>query len=106
MPGRLGARVNIVRILRYQVDVLEDEAMEVVDLGSLRVTDVEELGAIELAHRALLDDEYPIVEILRLQERVYVVHENGELTLPVAVRQYDGDVEERMAAEGPPLAAR
>lgn len=106
MPGHFGARVDIVGILRYQVDVLENEAVEIVDLGSLGVADVEELGAIELAHRALLDHEYPIVQVLRLQKRVYVIHENGKLAVPVAIGQYNGHVEKGMAIEGLPLAAR
>jgi len=106
VSGHLGARVDIVGVLRYQVHVLENETVKVIDLGGLGVADVEELGAVELAHRTLLDDEYPIVQVLRLQERVNVIHEDGQLTLPVAVRQYDGNVEERVAVEGLPLATR
>lgn len=105
MPGHFSARVNIVGILRYQVYILEDEAMEIIDLGGLRIADVEELGTIKLAHRTLLNDEYSVVQVLRLQKRVYVIHEDGELILPVAIRQYDGHVEERMAIERFPLAA-
>lgn len=106
MSGHFGARVNIVGILRYQIYVLEDETVKVIDFGRLRVADVEELRAIKLAHRALLDDEYPIVQILRLQEGMYIIHEHGELTLPVAIGQYYGNIEERMTVEGFPLAAR
>lgn len=106
MPGHFGACIDIVGVLRYQVYILENEAVKIVDLGGLGVANVEELGAIELAHRALLDHEYPIVQVLRLQERVYVIHEDGKLTLPVAVGQYNGHVEERMAIERLPLAAR
>lgn len=106
MPGHFGARVDIVGILRYQIYVLENETVEIVDLGGLGVADVEELGAIELAHRALLDHEYPIVQVLRLQKRVYVIHENGKLTVPVAIGQYNGDVEKGMAIERLPLTAR
>lgn len=61
MPGHFGTCVDIVRILRYQIYILEDEAVKVVDLGGLRVANVEQFGTIELAHRALLDHEYPIV---------------------------------------------
>lgn len=64
MPRHFRARVDIVGVLRYQVYVLENEAVEIVDLGGFGVADVEQLGAIELAHRALLDYEYPIVQIL------------------------------------------
>lgn len=106
MPGHLGARVDIVGILRYQVYILEDETMKVVDLRGLSVADVEEFCAIEFPHRALLNDEYPIFKILRLQKWMYVIHKNGKLTLPIAIGQYDGYVEERMAIEGLPLAAR
>lgn len=106
MSGHLGARIDIVGILRYQVHVLENETMKVVDLGGLGVADVEELGAIKFTHRTLLDDEYPIVQVLRLQERMYVIHEDGKLALPVAVRQYDGNVEERVTVERLPLATR
>lgn len=106
MSGHFGARVDIVRILWYQVYVLENETVEIVDLGGFGVADVEEFGTIELAHRALLDYEYPIVQVLRLQERMYIIHENGKLSLPVAVGQYNGHVEKRMAIEGLPLAAR
>lgn len=66
MPGHFGARIDIVRVLRYQVYVLENETVEIVDLGGFGIADVEELGAIELAHRALLDYKYPIVQVLRL----------------------------------------
>lgn len=106
MSGHFSARIDIVEILRYQIYVLENETMKVIDFGGLRVTDVEELGAIKLAHRALLDDEYPIVQILRLQKRMYIIHENSKLTLPVAVWQYDGNVEERVTVERLPLATR
>lgn len=105
MPGHLGARVDIVGILRYQVYVLEDETVKVIDLGGLGIADVEEFGAIEFLRRTLLDDKYPIVEVLHLQKRMYVIHKNGKLTLPVAIGQYDGHVEERMAVERLPLTA-
>jgi len=104
MSGHLGARINIVRILWYQVYVLEDKAVEVVDLGSFCVANVEQLGTIELAHRALFDHEYPIIEILRLQKWMYVIHEDSKLTLSITVWQYDGHIEQRMAIEGFPLA--
>lgn len=106
MSGHFGAGVDIVRVLRYQIYVLEDETVKVIDLGGLCVTDVEELGAIELAHRALLDNEYPIIQVLHLQKWMYVIHEDGQLTLPIAVGQYDGNVEERVTVEGLPLASR
>lgn len=106
MSRHFSARIDIVEILRYQVYVLENETVKVINFGSLRVADVKELGAIKLAHRALLDDKYPIVQILRLQKRVYIIHENNKLTLPIAVWQYDGNVEERMTVERLPLATR
>lgn len=105
MPWHFGARVDVVGILRYQIYVLENETVEIVDLGGLGVADVEKLGTIELAHRALLDDKYPIIQVLCLQERMNVVHEDGKLTLPIAVRQYNGHVEEWMAIKRFPLAA-
>lgn len=37
---------------------------------------------------------------------MYVIHEDRKLAMPVTVWQYDGHVEERMAVEGLPLAAR
>lgn len=103
MPGHFSARVDVVRILWYQVYILENETMEIIDLSGFGVADIEELGTIEFAHRTLLDDEYPIIQILCLQERVYVIHENGKLTLPVAVGQYNGHVEKRMAIKRLPL---
>lgn len=106
MPGHFCARVDIVGILRYQVYVLENETVEIVDFSGLSVADVEELGSIELAHRALLDHEYSVVQILSLQERMYVIHEYGKLSLPIAVGQNNGHVEERMAIERLPLTAR
>jgi len=64
MPGHFGARVDIVRILRYQVYVLENETVEIIDLGGFGIANVEEFGTIELAHWTLLDYEYPIVQVL------------------------------------------
>lgn len=104
MPGHFSTRVDVVRILWYQVYILENETVEIIDLSGLGVADVEELGAIELAHRTLLDDKYPIIQILCLQERMYVIHKNGKLTLPIAVGQYNGHVEEWMAIKRFPLA--
>lgn len=104
MSGHFGARVDIVGILRYQVYVLENETVEIIDLGGFSIADIEELGAIKLTHRALLDYKYPIVQILRLQKRMYIIHKYGKLTVPVAVRQYNRYVEQRMATERLPLA--
>lgn len=93
MPRHFGACINIVGILRYEIDVLENETVKIVDLGSLCVTDVEQLSTIELPNGTLLDNKYPVIEILSLKERMNVVHEYCQLRLTIAIRQDNGNVE-------------
>lgn len=106
MSGQFSTCIDIVGILWYQIYILEDEAVKVIDLGSFGIANIEEFGAIEFTHWALLNDEYPIVKILCLQKRVYIVHEDSELALSVTIWQYDSHIEERMTIERLPLATR
>lgn len=93
MPGHFGACINIIRILRYEINVLKYETVKIIDFRCLCVTHVEQLGSIELPDGALLYDEYPVIEILSLQERMNVVHEYCQLRLTIAIRQDYGNVE-------------
>jgi len=105
MSRHFSACVDVIRILWYQVNILENKTVEIIDLGGLGVTNIEKLSTIELAHWTLLDYKYPIIQILRLQEGMYIIHKNGKLTLSVAIGQYNSHIEEGMAIKWLPLAA-
>lgn len=58
---------------------MEDEAGKVADFHRLRVADVHEDGPVEGALAGLLDHEDLVVELLPLEDRVHVEHEQFQV---------------------------
>ena len=73
--GVLGTRVDAPVVLRHQIDVVKHEAVERPLLAGLRVTHVHQGRPIKGLLPRLFDDEYPVVELLPLEDRVHVAEE-------------------------------
>ena len=59
-------------VLWQQVHVVKDEAVKVVVLFGLLVSDIHEGSSVEVLVRGLLDNHHPVVKLLPLENRVDV----------------------------------
>ncbi|MPC28996.1 hypothetical protein E2C01_022212 [Portunus trituberculatus] len=60
VPGVVCAAVSVVVIQRKEVDIMEDEAVIMVQLESLHKANVEQLGSIESCGGSLFHNNNPV----------------------------------------------
>lgn len=75
VPGMPLTSVQVTRIFRKEVHIMEKEAAVVVPLHRFHEPDVEQLSPVEGTFTTLFDDEDGVLHVLLLQKRVYVLEE-------------------------------
>ena len=91
--GVLWTRVHAPVVLRHQVDVVKHEAVERPLPAGLGVTHVHQGRPVEGLVARLLDDEYPVVELLPLEDRVHVAEEKLQVLLAVPAKKMNIDLD-------------
>lgn len=97
VPGLFRARVKVPVVLRQEIDVVKDEAVEVAELQRFLEPDVHEHRSVERVVSLLFDDEDRVFDLLLFKERVHVLDEEEELLGAGPVRDDYSDVVVRLA---------
>lgn len=105
MPRLNRASVQVSIVLRQQINVVKNKTVEVIDLQGLLITDIHERRPVERSFFLLLDDKYPVVQLLLPQERMHVLQEEEEMLAPAAERNDNGYLLQDLAEVRIPVAA-
>lgn len=89
VSGVVRAAVSVEVIQRKEVNIMEDEAVIMVQLEGLHKTNVEQLGSIESCSGCLFHNHNPIVQLLPGEEGMHMRQELLKISASVAERNYD-----------------